>query len=73
MFRICEQSINQNLSPEQVTKLYELAITTALKLAEADLAKNQTELARELSDPKVREVWNQVFGSPPSAASHRTP
>ncbi len=67
LFRICEQSINQNLSSEQVTKLYELAITTALKMAEADLAKRQTELARELSDPKVRDVWQQVFGSAPAA------
>ncbi|MCC7529763.1 MAG: hypothetical protein IT342_14665 [Candidatus Melainabacteria bacterium] len=71
LFRICEQSANQNLSSEQVTKLYELAITTALKLAEADLAKNQTELARELSDPKVRDVWQQVFGAPPASASVR--
>lgn len=68
MFRICEQSINQNLSPEQVTRLYEMAITTALKLAEADLAKNQTELARELSDPKVRDVWQRVFGDQPVSA-----
>lgn len=68
LFRICEQSANQNLSSDQVTKLYELAITTALKLAEADLAKNQTDLAKELSDPKVREVWQQVFGAPPTVA-----
>lgn len=69
LFRICEQSANQNLSSEQVTKLYELAILTSLKLAEADLAKNQTELAKELSDPKVREVWQHVFGTPPSRNS----
>ncbi|HNH75859.1 MAG TPA: hypothetical protein PLF23_18885, partial [Candidatus Obscuribacter sp.] len=68
LYRICEQSVNQNLSAEQVTKLYELAITTALKLAEADVAKNQADLARELSDPKVREVWQQVFGAPPTVA-----
>lgn len=67
LFRICEQSANQNLSSEQVTKLYELAITTALKLAEADLAKNQKELAQELADPKVRELWQQVFGSAPTS------
>lgn len=71
MFRICEQSINQNLSADQVTKLYELAILTSLKLAEADLAKNQTELAKELSDPKVREVWQQVFGALPASAQRR--
>ncbi|HIA54023.1 MAG TPA: hypothetical protein EYN91_18355 [Candidatus Melainabacteria bacterium] len=71
LFRICEQSANQNLTSEQVTKLYELSITTALKLAEADLAKNQTELAKELSDPKVRDVWQQVFGSPPESGAVR--
>ena len=68
LYRICEQSVNQNLSSEQVTKLYELAITTALKLAEADVAKNQADLARELADPQVREVWQQVFGAPPTVA-----
>lgn len=71
LFRICEQSANQNLTSEQVTKLYELSITTALKLAEADLAKNQTELAKELSDPKVRDVWQQVFGTPPQSGPAR--
>jgi len=71
LFRICEQSANQNLSSDQVTKLYELAITTALKLAEADLAKNQTELARELSDPKVRDLWQQVFGAQPESGMAR--
>jgi hypothetical protein len=60
MFRICEQSINQNLSAEQVMKLHELAILTALKLAEAELAKNQADLAKQLADPKVRELWQQV-------------
>jgi hypothetical protein len=65
LYRICEQSINQNLSAEQVTKLYELAITTALKLAEADVTKNQAELAKALSDPKVSDVWRRVFGSEP--------
>lgn len=71
MFRICEQSINQNLSAEQVTNLYETALLTSLKLAEADLAKNQTELAKELSDPKVREIWQQVFGASPAATAQR--
>lgn len=71
LFRICEQSANQNLSSEQVTNFYQLAITTALKLAEADLAKNQTELARELSDQKVRDIWQQVFGTPPVSGTVR--
>lgn len=67
LFRVCEQSVNQNLSSEQVEKLTTLAISTAMKLAEADVAKNQADLARELSDPQVREVWQQVFGEPPTA------
>lgn len=67
MYRVCEQSINNHLSADQVTKLYEVALLTSLKLAEADLAKNQTELAKELSDPKVREIWQQVFGSEPAS------
>jgi hypothetical protein len=66
MFRICEQSINQNLSADQVMKLYELAVTTALKMAEADVAKNQADLAKQLSDPKVRELWKSVIGEAPA-------
>jgi len=68
LYRICEQSVNQNLSAEQVEKLTTLAISTAMKLAEADVTKNQADLAKELADPKVREIWQQVFGAPPTVA-----
>ena len=68
LYRVCEQSVNQNLSAEQVEKLTALAISTAMKLAEADVTKNQADLAKELSDPKVREIWQQVFGAPPTVA-----
>jgi hypothetical protein len=65
MFRLCEQSINQQLPPELVSKLYELAVQSALKLAEAELAKNQADLARQLQDPAVRAMWNQLVGDQP--------
>lgn len=61
MFRLCEQSINQQLPPEQVSRLYEMAVQTALKMAEAELAKNQADLAKRLQDPAVRELWNQLI------------
>lgn len=68
LYRVCEQSVNQNLSADQVEKLTTLAISTAMKLAEADVTKNQADLAKELADPKVREIWQQVFGAPPTVA-----
>lgn len=71
LYRVCEQSVNQNLSADQVEKLTTLTISTAMKLAEADVAKNQADLAKELSDPKVREIWQQVFGALPASAIKR--
>jgi len=68
LYRVCEQSVNQNLSADQVERLTTLAISTAMKLAEADVTKNQADLAKELADPKVREIWQQVFGAPPTVA-----
>lgn len=62
MFRLCEQSINQNLSSEQVMKLYEEAMKTALKMAEAELTKQQADLAKQLQNPAVRDLWNRTFG-----------
>ena len=41
-------------------KQQELAIQAALKLAEAELAKNQSELAKSLRDPAVRGLWKQL-------------
>jgi len=55
------------LKPEQVMQLYELAVKTALKMAEAELAKQQADLAKRLADPAVRDLWKQVFGEPPAA------
>ena len=72
MFRLCEQSINQNLNAEQVMALYQEAMKTALTLAQAELAqhqadntKNMADLAKALADPQVRAVWQKAFGKPP--------
>lgn len=64
MFRLCEQSLNQNLSSEQVMDLYREAMKTALKLAESELTKQQADLAKQLQNPAVRDLWNQAFGAP---------
>ena len=60
MFRACEAGINQNLTAEQVMKLHEMAMQAALKLAESELAKNKSELAKSLKDPKIREMFRQL-------------
>jgi hypothetical protein len=74
LFRTCEQSLNQNLTPDQIMQLYTMAMQTALKMAEADLAKNQSTTARALQDPKVRRMWDQLVGGYPTVqASHRWP
>jgi hypothetical protein len=60
LFRLCEQSVNNNLSSDQVMQLYELAVKTSLVLAQGELAKHQADLALRLSDPAVRKMWNEV-------------
>ncbi len=60
LFRLCEQGMNQNLSSDQIFQLYQQVMQTSLKLAEAELTKNKTELARSLRDPGVRKLWNQL-------------
>jgi hypothetical protein len=52
--------LNQNLTGEQVLKQQEAALQAALKLAEAELAKNQADLAKTLRDPAVRGLWKQL-------------
>lgn len=64
MLRLCEQSLNQNLSSDQVMTLYQEAMKTALKMAEAELTKQQADLAKQLQNPAVRDLWNQTFGVP---------
>ncbi len=79
LFRLSEQSVNQTMTPEQVAKLYETALLTALKLAEVELAKEkanqakeEANLARLLSDPAVQGIWKQVFGDLPECAGGGT-
>jgi hypothetical protein len=52
--------MNGNLEQHDVKGLYELVSTTALKLAESDLAKHQAALADALKDPEVRRIWNDM-------------
>lgn len=60
LFRLCEQGMNQNLTSDQIFQLYQQVMQTSLKLAEAELTKSKTELARSLRDPAVRKLWNQL-------------
>jgi len=60
LFRLCEQSMNQNLSSDQIFQLYQVAMQTALKMAESELTKNKADLAKTLRDPEVRKLWNQL-------------
>jgi hypothetical protein len=66
MYRICEQGMNQSLSPDQTFQLFQMAMQTALKLAEADLAKTQNKTVAALSDPKVQAMWNQLVNGVPT-------
>lgn len=61
LWRTCEAGLNQNLTPEQTMKLYEMAMQAALKLADAELTKNKADLAKALQDPAVRGLWNQMI------------
>lgn len=60
LFRLCEQGMNQNLSTEQIFQLYQQAMQTSLKLAEAELTKQKSDLAKSLKDPAVRRMWQQL-------------
>jgi len=55
-----QTAVIELLSGEQVMKQQELAIQAALKMAEAELANNQSELAKSLRDPAVRGLWKQL-------------
>jgi hypothetical protein len=61
MYRMCEQAIDGNLSSAQIKDLYDTALQTSLALAEADLAKQQNQLAQHLQDPEVRAMWKQLI------------
>jgi phytoene dehydrogenase-like protein len=67
MYRMCEQAIDGNLSSAQIKDLYDTALKTSLALAEADLAKQQNQLAQRLQDPEVRAMWKQLIENGGSA------
>lgn len=61
MFRLCEQSLNNKFSAEDVKTLYQLVIDTSLKMHEAELAQRSVELAKELKDPETRKIMEEFF------------
>ena len=65
MYRLCEQSVNENLNSDQTMQLYELVMQTTLKLAEADLAKSNADIAKSFENPDVRAMWEKSFGHDP--------
>ena len=60
LFRLCEQGMNQNLNSDQIFQLYQQTMQTSLKLAEAELTKQKSDLAKSLQDPAVRRMWLQL-------------
>jgi hypothetical protein len=73
MYRMCEQAIDGNLSSAQIKDLYDTALKTSLALAEADLAKQQNQLAQRLQDPEVRKLWTQLIENNGSASTSSQP
>jgi len=65
LYRLCEQTINGTMSQSAIEQQYDNALKTALALAEADLAKNQSTLATQLADPKVKDLWNKLVSPNP--------
>jgi hypothetical protein len=61
MFRLCEQSLNNKFTSQEVLKLYEMVINTSLKFAEAELADKQADLARQVKDPETRKFMEELF------------
>ena len=41
-------------------KLHEMAMQAALKLAESELTRNKADLAKNLRDPQVRQLFEQM-------------
>lgn len=50
LYRICEAGMNHNLTGAEVLAQQELALRSALKLAEAELARNRADLLKTLQD-----------------------
>jgi len=73
LYRLCEQSLNGTISQAAVEQEYDNALKTALALAEADLAKNQSSLAARLSDPKVKALWDNLVTQTPQGTITAAP
>ncbi|MGH9638353.1 MAG: hypothetical protein ACRD72_26255, partial [Candidatus Angelobacter sp.] len=73
LYRMCEQSMNGNLTPAGVKELYEVALKTSLALAQADVSKEQSKLADSLKDPAVRALWDKFMQSTPAAPNLPSP
>jgi hypothetical protein len=69
LFRTCEQAANQNLNSDQIMQLYTMAMQTALKMAESDLAKTQGATAQALKDPKVQRMFDQLVNGIPATST----
>lgn len=61
LYRLCEQSINGNLSGDQIGVLYEKALDTAIIVAQTDLADKNKEVLELLRDPEIRRTFSQMF------------
>ena len=61
LYRLCEQSLNGNLNSAQVKELYEIALRTALTLAETDALKERKEILDRLEDPAVRRIFEGII------------
>jgi hypothetical protein len=64
LYRLCEQGLNGTMSQAAVEQEYDNALKTALALAEADLAKTQSGLPAQMTDPKVQELWKKLLSQP---------
>ena len=61
LYRLCEQSLNGNLTSEQVNSLYQIALGTALKLAEKDLLAEKKEIIEKLEDPELKKIFQGIL------------
>lgn len=69
LYRLCEVSLNNQLTKEQILEMYKQVIEVSSKLAEAELTKAEAELTKEKTrlleirkdiDMKIEEIANYV-------------
>jgi hypothetical protein len=56
MYRLCEQGVNGNLTPEEVRDLYVEVINAAVAFAKASAANEASRAIESATDPKTRKV-----------------